>query len=125
MKAANDNDPMLVTMTRRELKELLLEAVREAGVGHAAPPSPHEFLTEPQLCERLGISRSTLRRLRLAGLPRHQVGPRMYRYLWTEAQDWIVSRKTSSDGTTPSPLGAPPEFEGRRLSPRRYMRGVP
>lgn len=54
-------------------------------------PSAHEWLTEPDLRERLGYSRSTVARLRARGLP-HVGRDRLRRYPWAEVRRWLAER---------------------------------
>ena len=49
-------------------------------------------LTRQQLCERLSISESTVRRLELEGLPFTPVGARGKRYDLAEVKTWLRGR---------------------------------
>jgi len=50
-----------------------------------------EWVNEPTLRRRLGYSRSTIRKLRLLGLP-HVGTARLRRYPWNEVRAWLSSR---------------------------------
>jgi excisionase family DNA binding protein len=88
----HDEDAPAVTMTRRELKELMREVVREAAVD-ATPAANREFLTPDQLARRLGMHPKSLRTLvSRDGLPSHTLGPKLVRFLWSEVEQWAMER---------------------------------
>jgi len=53
----------------------------------------NEYLNERDVCVLLGISRSTLYRLReVEGLPFHRVGPKLIRYQVTALDEWLQKK---------------------------------
>lgn len=64
-----------VTLTRAELRELVTEAVISALAEFKAGEQPvPDLLTGAQMAAKLGISRTSLHRLRVDGCPAVQVG---------------------------------------------------
>lgn len=57
-------------------------------------------LNRQQLCAKLGISESTVRRLELDGLPYTPIGVRGKRYDLAECKQWLRERKCQSGPTS-------------------------
>jgi excisionase family DNA binding protein len=74
------DDTMLVTLTVTQLREIVRDEVVLAIEEHRAGAQPEpDLVGAPEMARRLGVSRTTLHRLRTAGLPAIKVGD-VYRY---------------------------------------------
>ena len=79
----------LVVITTDELKAIVREQVEEALAEHAPKTSDEPiFVTCAVLCERLGVSRSTVFRARKAGLPFAKCGDE-FRYEVSRCAEWF------------------------------------
>ena len=58
-----------------------------------------DLLTQQQLCNRIKISKPTLRKMHNEGLPRIPVGKRQFRYSYRDVLNWLKSRTTSNPET--------------------------
>jgi excisionase family DNA binding protein len=117
--SANDNDPstMLVTLTTEGLKRLVREAMDEAVAGVAQGSGGREFLTPEGLAERLGVcSKSIKTMVSRDGLPAHELGPRLQRFLWSEVEQWLLKRGRN--------LGAPTTTTTPTNGRPRHMRSM-
>jgi hypothetical protein len=77
----------LVVVDRDELTSLVAEAVRSAAGDRTDAPNENA-LTTAQVCKRYGIAKSTLWKLRQAGLPCFHVcdSPR---FIGAKVQAWL------------------------------------
>jgi predicted DNA-binding transcriptional regulator AlpA len=50
-------------------------------------------MTHDQLCDVLHITRPTLRKLIVKGLPVHSLGAKLDRFVWSEVESWIKAQK--------------------------------
>lgn len=82
-------DPQIaLLMTLDDFQKRLEDAMSHAVAANAREP---ELLTASALCERLDISRPTLRKLRAAGLPCITVGTGL-RFRLTDVLRWLGER---------------------------------
>lgn len=87
---------MIVQLTAAELEEMFRRMLREAVTGML--PAAREFLTQEQLAKRLGISaRSVQRMINRDGMPVHELGPKLQRFLWSEVEQWLISRGKNTE----------------------------
>lgn len=94
----------VVVVSREELDELIRKAVSDVVSGVA--PRTREFLTQEQLAGRLGISQKSVQRMvNRDGLPVHELGPKLQRFLWTEVEQWLTERGKNLGGTQPPRRG--------------------
>jgi prophage regulatory protein len=58
--------------------------------------APHSFLRFPQVCKRVGLSRSTILRLQAAGLfpPCYRISRTAVAFLSSDIDDWMHARVT-------------------------------
>lgn len=124
--------PDLVVLSGERLRALVRAAVVEALEGRAEPRAPQPELVDGRTLMRLlSVSRATLHRMRVAGMPALPVGD-TFRYRPAAVLEWLESgrgaevRETTRD--TPSgtkPLGAkrsPATNENSRVAAKRARR---
>jgi excisionase family DNA binding protein len=88
----------LVVMSAAELRELITEAVAAALVDHAASRQPDpETVSGSEMAQRLGVSRTSMHRLRLEGCPALRLGD-SYRFRPSAVLAWLESRSNESNG---------------------------
>jgi hypothetical protein len=82
----------LVIVPRAELRELIASAVAEAlsEHHHAAAPAP-DLVPGADMARRIGVSRTTMHRLRVAGCPAVRVGD-TWRYAPADVVAWLRAR---------------------------------
>ena len=83
---------LLVQLTAEDLRSLVAGAVADALRDHAAarPPAP-DLLGPGPMAARLGVSRTTLHRMRLIGCPSIAVGD-SHKYEPAAVLDWLRAR---------------------------------
>lgn len=75
------------------------DAEIEAVVARALERVRPAYLSREQLANELGITLPTLRKLEAEeGLPVHQIGPRVFRYVRSEVDAWILAHGRRSEG---------------------------
>jgi excisionase family DNA binding protein len=83
----------MILLTPEELRTLVIDAVREAGVAAAQPPAPaepSEVMTREQAAEFLHVNPHQLPKLIKEGLPAHRFGESQWRFLKRELVDWVA-----------------------------------
>jgi len=86
----------LALLTQEQLAELLEQAAeRGAAKALALKGAPAELVSSAEMCRRLGVSRSTLHRLRKEGAPAVRVGD-VFRYRADRVIEWFEARKEST-----------------------------
>jgi excisionase family DNA binding protein len=91
----NDNNPMIVTLTTSELRDLIRQVIREEIGGIT---QPRRWLSTEQVAEELGVcARSIGTLVSRDKLPAHVIGPRLLRFLWSEVEAWLMARGKNLD----------------------------
>jgi hypothetical protein len=85
---------MLVTMTRSDLRALVLDAV-QAIVDEVARPRPTALIDGPELAVELHVSDPTVRKLREEGMPYVRIGE-AYRYELPRVLEWLRARERAA-----------------------------
>ncbi len=91
---ASSADPLLVTLTAKQLLALVQEAI-QAAVDEVARPRPTALIDTHQLAVELKVSEPTVRRLRDQGMPFVRIGD-TFRYELAAVLDWLRTRKTKA-----------------------------
>lgn len=82
----------LVVVPIETLRSIIRDEVAEAIAEHeAASAPPADLVDGAEMCRRLSVSRTTLHRLRVAGMPAIRVGD-TYRYRASACVAWLGSR---------------------------------
>lgn len=68
----------------------------DEAVSRALATARPEYLTRKQLAAELGITVQTLATFEAEGLPGHQIGPRTYRFVRSEVDEWIRNKDGAS-----------------------------
>lgn len=92
-------DVILTPVSREELIRDLTQAVKKALETHTRQTTEKErYLTETEVSKTFGISKPTLKKLRDSGeLPFHRIGASV-RYLRSEIEEAVSSRKYQRKG---------------------------
>jgi hypothetical protein len=90
------DEALLVTLRVADLRQLVQDAVIDALAEFRAGAAPQpELLSGAAMAARLGVSRTTMHRLRLDGCPAVRVGD-VYRYRPAIVMAWLESRSMES-----------------------------
>lgn len=88
--------PMLVQLSADDLRALVVDAVAEAlRERFAERPTEAALLGPGPMAARLGVSRTTLHRLRLDGCPAVRLGD-SWKYEPTTVLDWLRARSVKA-----------------------------
>lgn len=82
---------MLVTLTAADLRALVVDAVADVLAELAAPSGAPELVDAPTLARRLSVSRSTVHRMRTAGMPAIRMGE-TFRFRVADCIAWLEAR---------------------------------
>jgi len=89
----SSDDALVVTITKGELRELVQEAQLAALAAYEAGKQPAPDLVDGvEMSRRLTVSRTTLHRLRLAGMPAIALGD-TFRYRVAAVLAWLEARE--------------------------------
>lgn len=81
---------MLVTLTAADLRALVADAVADV-LAELAPSGAPELVDAPTLARRLSVSRSTVHRMRTAGMPAIRMGE-TFRFRVADCIAWLEAR---------------------------------
>lgn len=92
--------PGVAILTPEQLHDLVADAVAEALAGLTERAPEPDLVPPAEMARRLGISRTSLHRLRVAGAPVVRVGD-VHRYRPADVISWLQSRDSQKQEKNP------------------------